>query len=176
MTTPPGPASRSHRTPSLVRIVKTDWLALAGAIVPIVGVVIAVASVAGVLPDRSRSLVHGKLETVPAQPVDVAALLAVGFVVVGVALLAWRIRTIRSSFATGHRVEGTITKLRPFKDRAYVHYAYRLQGTMQEVTHFVHQTAAYRRLAEGQAVSIALDPLRPRSGFVAELFEDAAAE
>ncbi len=35
----------------------------------------------------------------------------------------------------------------------------------------MHQTAAYRTLVEGQTVSIAVDPLRPRSGFIAELFE-----
>ena len=170
------PTTRSRRAPSLRTIVKTDWLALAGAIVPAVGVAIAIAAAAGVLPDRSRSLIEGRLETVSAQPADVAALAAAACIAAGAALLAWRFRKIRSSFANGHRVAGTITKLRAFKDRAYVHYAYRLNGTLHEVRHFVHQTAAYRRLAEGQAVSIAVDPLRPRSGFVAELFEDARPE
>ncbi len=41
-------------------------------------------------------------------------------------------------------------------------------ASREEVTHFVHQTAAYRTLVEGQTGSIVVDPLRPRSGFIAD--------
>lgn len=161
----------ARRLPSIGKVIKTDFLALVGAIAPVIGLGLAIAAAAGVLPDKGRSLAEGDLEMIPAQPVEIAALFAAGFVAVGAVLLIWRVSRIRSSFATGHRVEGTVTRLRPFKDRAYIHYAYRLNGVLHEVTHFVHQTAAYRTLVEGQTVSIAVDPLRPRSGFIAELFE-----
>lgn len=160
-----------RRLPSVGKVIKTDFLALVGAITPVTGVALAIAAIAGVLPDRHGSLAKGELRTLPAQPAAIAAVFAAGFVALGAALLLWRLGKIRSSFATGHRVEGTVTRLRPFKDRAYVHYAYRLNGMAHEVAHFVHQTAAYRTLVEGQTVSIAVDPLRPRSGFIAELFE-----
>jgi hypothetical protein len=159
------------RLPSIGRVIKTDFLALVGAIVPVTGLGLAIAMMAGVLPDKHRSLAEGSLRTIPAQPSAIVAMVAAGFGAVGAGLLIWRLRRIRSSFATGRRVEGTVTRLRPFKDRAYVHYAYRLNGILHEVVHFVHQTAAYRTLVEGQTVSIAVDPLRPRSGFIAELFE-----
>ncbi len=161
----------ARRTPSLFTIVKTDFLALVAAIVPGVGIALAVAATTGALPDRSRSIADGKLEMMPVQPVEVAVLFAAAFVVAGAALLVWRLRTIRSAFATGRRVEGTITKLRPFKDRAYVHYEYRLNGVLYDEKHFVHQTAAYQKLAAGKTVSIAVDPFHPRKGFIAELFE-----
>lgn len=163
-------APSALRVPSLFAIVKTDFLALLGAIGPAVGAALAVASVAGVLPDRHRSAAEGRLAWLPAQPRDAAAAFAVALALAGAVLIAWRVRKLRAAFRSGHRVEGVITRLRPFKDRAYVHYSYRIHGAQQEVRHFVHQTAAFRALAEGQAVTIAVDPASPRDGFVVELF------
>ncbi len=166
-----GNMASARRLPPVARVIKTDFFALVGAIAPAIGLVLAIAAAAGVLPDKGRSLAEGEMRTIPVQPVGIAALFAAGFLAVGAVLLVWRVGKIRSSFATGHRVEGTVTRLRPFKDRAYIHYAYRVNGILHEATHFVHQTAAYRTLTEGQSVSVAVDPLRPGSGFIAELFE-----
>jgi hypothetical protein len=164
-------APSALRLPSLLVVVKTDFLALLGALAPVVGAALAVAAVAGVLPDRHRSVAEGQLAWLPAQPRDAAAVFAAALAVAGAALIAWRMRKIRAAFGSGHRVEGTITRLRPFKDRAYVHYSYRIHGAQREVRHFVHQTAAFRALAEGQAITVAVDPATPGDGFVVELFE-----
>jgi len=170
MSTPDDVAG-ARRVPSIGRVVKADFLALLGAIAPVIGIGLAIAASAGLLPDRSRSLAEGKFQMISAQPAGIAALFAAGFVAAGAALIVWRARKIRASFAPGHRVEGTATRLRPFKDRAYVHYTYRLNGILHRASHLVHRTAAYRGLVEGQLVSIAVDPLRPGSGFIVELFE-----
>ena len=161
----------NRRPPSLANIVKTEMLALIGALAPPIGVGIAVAGWAGVLPDRGKSLVEGRLVSIPSQGIGASILLGAGFVVVGAVLLAWRAARIRAAFGSGHRVPGTITRLQPFKDRAYIHYAYVIHGTRHETRHFVHQTAAVRRLGEGQAVTVAVDPRQPRVAFVDELFD-----
>jgi hypothetical protein len=156
--------------PSAAVIVKSDYLALVGALLPPIGGAIALAGALGILPDRHRSVDEARF-VASAIPVEVATLFALGFVVAGAALLGWRLTKIRAAFAAGLRVPGRITSLRPFKDRAYVKYAYVVQGNEHEVRHFVHQTAAYRALEVGQAVTVAVDPRRPRDGFVTALFE-----
>lgn len=159
------------RPPAFVAVVRTDFLALAGSILPPVGAAIAIAGAMGILPDRHRSLAQGELVTASTMPVGGATLFALAFAVTGAVLVAWRLRKIQSVFASGLRVPGRIVDLRPFKDRAWVRYAYVVQGNEQDVRHFVHQSAAFKRLEVGQAVTIAVDPRRPRDGFVTALFE-----
>jgi Flp pilus assembly protein CpaB len=161
----------SRTAPSPKTIVTTDFLSLVGALFPPIGVAVAVAGQMGVLPDKHRSIVEGQL--VMSKPVgpSVFLFMAAAFVIAGLALLAWRFARIRAAFASGHRIPGTLTKLAPFKDRAYVHYEYTVHGQPIGTRHLVHQTERYKRLGEGQAVTIAVDPARPAAGFVVELFE-----
>lgn len=155
----------------LTLVVKTDFLALVGALLPPIGAILWGAAALGFLPDRSRSMVDGGLLTTPKEGASVFALLAIGAAMGGALLIAWRLWKIRAAFASGHRVPGTIARLRPFKDRAYVDYRYVVGREQHVATHFVHRTKAVRRLFEGQAVSVAIDPRRPRGGFVVEIFD-----
>lgn len=160
--------------PSLKTIVKTDYIALVGALLPPIGIAIAVAGELGILPDKRRSIVEGKLVMATKAGPTFFTFMAAGFLLVGVIFLAWRYSRIRAAFACRHRVPGTITKLTPFKDRAYVHYEYLVHARKIATRHFVHQTERFKRLREGQAVTIAVDPGRPEAGFVVELFEGDA--
>jgi hypothetical protein len=161
--------------PSLKTIVKTDYIALVGALLPPIGIAIAVAGAAGVLPDKHRSIAQGELVMAAKAGPTFFTFMAAGFLLVGVFLLGWRYSRIRAAFACRHRVPGTITKLTPFKDRAYVHYEYLVHARKIATRHFVHQTERFKRLREGQAVTVAVDPARPEAGFVVELFEEGAA-
>lgn len=158
-------------SPSLTTIVKTDFLALLGALSPPIGSAIAMAGAVGVLPDRSRSELDGTLVMVTNVGPSFWASMAVGFLLLGVSVVAWRSSRIRAAFTSSHRVPGRITRLTPFRDRAYVHYEYRVNGRAIATRHFVHQTARFKRLREGQDVMVAVDPGRPSTGFVVELFE-----
>jgi hypothetical protein len=158
-------------SPSLTSIVKTDFLALLGALSPPIGSAIAVVGAFGLLPDRSRSTTDRELVMTTNVSPSFWTLMAAGFLVLGVVLIAWRSSRIRAAFASSHRVPGRITRLTPFKDRAYVHYEYRVDGRAIATRHFVHQTARFKRLREGQEVMVAVNPRRPSTGFVVELFE-----
>jgi hypothetical protein len=85
-------------------------------------------------------------------------------------LLWLRLRAVRRAFA-GTRVQGRITKITMFKDRAYLHFRYEHEGRNFETWRFVHQSASLLALREGQTVEIAFDPWHPRSGWVVALFE-----
>lgn len=159
--------------PTLKTIVKTDYLALVGALIAPIGLAIAVAGAMGLLPDKHRSLAEGRLVMAAEAGPTLFTYMATGFLLVGAVLVAWRAARIRAAFAGRHRVPGTITKLTPFKDRAYVHYEYPVHGQPIRTRHFVHQTEPFKRLHEGQSVTVAVDPARPTVGFVVELFEDA---
>ena len=158
-------------SPPLTSIVKTDFLALLGALAPPIGSAIAMLGAVGLLPDRSRSMLDRK----PVMATNVGpsfwAMMAAGFLLLGLIIIAWRSSRIRAAFASSHRVPGRITRLTPFKDRAYVHYEYRVNGQVIATRHFVHQTERFKRLREGQEVLVAVDPRRPSTGFVVELFE-----
>jgi hypothetical protein len=148
-------------------VLRTDFLARAGAMGGPIGAAIAVAGFSGILPLRDG---RGFM---PAQGLGLSVAFAAAFLVLGAALVAWRVARIRSAFASNRRAPGRVTRLRPFKDRAYVHYAYEVNGRELHAMDFVHQTEAFRRLAEGQPVTVAFDPRRPSVAFVAELFDVA---
>jgi hypothetical protein len=157
--------------PSLKAIVKTDFLALFGALMAPIGLAIAVAGLMGILPDKHRSIAEGRLVMATQAGPGLFTLMAAGFLLAGAIVVAWRAARIRAAFACRHRVPGTITKLTPFKDRAYVHYEFVVHGRPIRTRHLVHQTEPFKRLREGQAVTVAVDPARPTAAFVAELFE-----
>lgn len=158
-------------SPSLTTIVKTDFLALLGALAPPIGSAIAMAGAVGVLPDKGRSVLEGKLVMMTNLVPFLWGVLAAGFLLLGVTLVVWRSSRIWAAFASNHRVPGRVTKLTPFRDRAYVHYEYRVNGRTIATRHLVHQTARVKRLRERQDVMVAFDPGRPSTGFVVELFE-----
>jgi hypothetical protein len=156
--------------PPLSRIVRIDFLALFGALFAPIGVAIAAAGLAGLLPDRSRSLLEGRLVTFEERGLPVFWYFALGATLAGAALLLWRAARIRSAFGAGHRVPGVLSRVRPFKDRAYLTYEYEVDGVRVRTAHFVHRGDVVRALREGQPVTVAVDPTRPRLGFIVELF------
>lgn len=163
--------SMTDPAPRLSAILRTDFLTLAGALVPPISFAIAISGALGILPDRTRSIAEASLVVGAAIPVGDATLLAIGCTVAGLALFAWRIAKIRSVFRARVQVQGRVTGLRPFKDRAWVRYAYAVHGYEHEVRHLVRQSPAYQRLEIGQAVAVAVDPRRPTDGFLTMLFE-----
>ena len=158
---------RNH--PPLLALVKADFLALAGAMGGPIGAAIAAAGFSGVLPLRGLS------GFTPALGVGLSLAFAAAFLAAGGALVAWRVARIRSAFASNRRAPGRVTKIVAFKDRAYLHYTYEVNGRQLQARHFVHQTPAFRRLSEGQPVAVAFDPRHPSVAFVAELFDGVDA-
>lgn len=146
--------------PNLLAIVKVDMLALMSVLFPIVSLVLAGLAALGFSPDR-----WGRGHT--ANPTFF--LVAAGaFALLGMLLLGWRVVKIRRAFG-GALIDGTITKVDAFRDRAYVSYTFELDGRTIEARHFVHQTSAVRALRAGARVRVAVDRTS-RAAFVADLF------
>ncbi len=96
--------------------------------------------------------------------------IAAGTLLLGSLVLYWRISKIRLAFGSGTTVAGRITKITAFKDRAYLHYRYILNGVEINAVHFIHLTNRAKSLCSGQEVLIAVDPAHPKGGFVTQLF------
>ncbi len=154
--------------PSLVRIIRTDFLSSLVVVFPLVGLGMAGAAFMGVLPQGGRQQSVDDHRTAAGSERFFLIFAAIT-TVVGVFLLAWRVAKIRRAFR-GTQLEGKVTKITKFRDRAYLHYRYRVGDRTVDTKHFVRQTKALRSLAEGQAVAIACDPAAPTGGFVVELF------
>lgn len=80
-----------------------------------------------------------------------------------------RIRAARRAFR-GVLVSGRITKIVKRKDRAYLHFGFEHASRHFDTWRFVHQTAAVKALRVDQQVQVAIDPNRPGSAWIAELF------
>jgi hypothetical protein len=163
-------SSEMIRPPSLRSIVWVDEIALIAALCPVIAIVLGAAAAAGVLPDLHGSGRSGDPGPFPGDAATVFYVMAAAALVIGVAVIGWRVGKVQAAFALGFEVPGRITRITRFKDRAYLHYAYEVASSAITTTHFVHQTKAVKALAEGQAVTVAVNPRSPRVGFVVELF------
>ncbi|WP_437800616.1 hypothetical protein [Sorangium sp. So ce693] len=155
-------------------IARTDFLTLVALLAPLVALVLAAVVGWNGLPRVNAGrvpLLSGDAAEAPRGELARIALALSGvFAVLGALVAAWRVRVIRRAFS-GRRVEGVITRIVAFDDRAYVHYEHDSGGAPQRHVHFVHLSASTRRLVEGQRVTLALDRDRPSRAFIVEAFE-----
>ncbi|WP_437592020.1 hypothetical protein [Sorangium sp. So ce1000] len=160
--------------PSFRCIARTDFLTLVALLAPLVALVVAAVVGALGLPrvnvGRVLLLSRDAAEVPRWELARIAIAMSGVFAVLGALVAAWRVRAIRRAFA-GRRVEGVITRIVAFDDRAYVHYEHDSGGAPQRHVHFVHLSASTRRLVEGQRVTLAFDRDRPSRAFIVEAFE-----
>jgi hypothetical protein len=141
------------RTPSLIRIVTVDYGASLGALLPLVvwGLVLV-----GRLADPEAAAFF----------FYVAPAVTVG----GLALLAWRVLTIRAVFSAGDEVPGVISSLDFFRGRGRIEYVYTMRCTRYMSSNALQLSAIVRSLAAGQEVTLAVDRFHPKRAFVHELY------
>jgi hypothetical protein len=141
------------RAPSLLRIVQVDYLASVGVIMPVV--LWGLALVTQFFDPGAASVFR---------------LLAAMDSVVGLGMVAWRVWTIRRVVAGGAGVPGVIGSIGFFRGRGRVEYVYTFQGRQYQGGQAIQSTAVTRSLAQGQAVTVMVDPARPERAFVRELY------
>lgn len=143
--------------PSVLRIVTTDWPALAAAIgMPMILVISALYPRA--FPS-ARSPWGLLLEF--GLPVALAC----------ACLLAWRCKRVLDLFRFGALAAGEITSVQFSKDRGRIGFRYDLNGVKYQSWQPVHQTKRVLELEIGQQVQVLFDPQKPGRAVVQQLFE-----
>jgi hypothetical protein len=156
--------------PPLKAIVGTDFASLMAVVAaPVVLVVAAAVALRLPVSPPSRVLRDADLEAMdPGAAWIFVAMLPV-VALLAALVLALRVRAIRRAFA-GMRSPGSVTRVRPFKDRAWVSYRYVAASAERDLSRLVHLNARTRALKEGDTVTIAFDPARPAYGWIVQAF------
>ncbi|MGE5597915.1 MAG: DUF3592 domain-containing protein [Bacteroidota bacterium] len=155
----------TRRSPSLTRIISTDYPAMLAVLFPVVAWgIYAALRIFGRLPDR-----HGRMvSSAEAGPfffyVGLAAL------VIGVPLLVMRVRTLRGAFSRGIETEGLITNLYFHRDRGRVEYTYEYQGRTYKRRNAINRNNRTRKLVMGTKTVVVVDPDKPERAFIKALY------
>jgi hypothetical protein len=141
------------RTPSLLRIVQVDYLASLGVLIPVViwGLVLL-----GLVFDPGAA--------------SFFRLIAPAATAAGLILLLWRVMSIRAVFNGGDEVPGVIVGAGFVRGRGRIQYVYTYRGRKYLGSSALQASAITRALVPGRAVTVMVDPLKPRRAFVCELY------
>jgi hypothetical protein len=141
------------RSPSLLRVISTDYSSYLSVLFPIVfGVFSLYFFFSG--DDAVRLFLP----------------LAIGVTVIGVPVLIRRYRTISSVFVEGEQAKGIITGIGFFRGRGNVKYSYTVQGKKQESSNAINKNGRTRKLQVGQKVTVLIDPKDPKQAFIQEIY------
>lgn len=96
--------------------------------------------------------------------------LAIGATVIGIPILIQRYRTISSVFTNGTETKGIITSIGFFRGRGRVEYSYTFQGEKLTSSNAINRNGRTRNLRVGQAVKVFVDPDNPKQAFIQEIY------
>ena len=96
--------------------------------------------------------------------------LAIGVTVVGFPVLVQRYRTISSVFAEGIQTDGIVTALNFFRGRGRVEYSYTFQGEKLVSGNAINKTSSTRKLRIGQPVTLVVDRGNPKRAFIQDIY------
>lgn len=90
--------------------------------------------------------------------------------IIGVPTLIQRYRTISSVFENGIPTKGLITAMGFLRGRGRVEYSYIAQGERYTSSNAINRNARTRKLRIGQNVNVVVDPDNPKRAFIQEIY------
>lgn len=142
-----------NKSPSLFRVISTDYPSLISALFPIVfGGFTAYFFFTG-----NDSL-------------QLFLLLTTIVTVLGIPFLIQRYRMISSILAEGVQVPGVVTHIRFFRGRGRVEYSYTAQGEKQTSGNAINKNSHTKELKVGQMVKVSVDRNNPKRAIIREIY------
>ncbi len=142
-----------NQSPSLFRVISTDYPSLLSALFPIV---------------------FGGFTTyfffTNNDSLQLFLLLTTIVTVLGIPFLIRRYRMISSVLAKGVQVPGIVTRIGFFRGRGRVEYSYTVQGEKQMSGNAINKNSRTRDLQLGQMVKVSVDRNDPRRAFIREIY------
>lgn len=156
----------THMKVSLIKIIKSDYIALASLIAPIVSIILYVdAKYFGVLQQYLRS---GEMKE------PLGSLLFLGIfiasILIFVPVLYFRIKNIQTHFQNGIEVKGQIVYVNLWKDRGRIEYIYEINGETYKAGTAVHRSKFVDSLTEGQVVDIIVSAKNPKKALIKDMY------
>lgn len=151
------------RTPSILRIIWTDFYAMLAAVF-LFPFLVLVAIFLGI-----PLLLDPKLAVTIQNFLVVLVAMAFWIVLFG-GWLALRISTIRSTFNDGQEVKGQITAVDFVRDHGQVKYTYVYMGTLYASSNRIMKNGRTRQLAAGNEATVMVDTGDPRRAFLMDIY------
>ena len=142
-----------NQSPSLFRIISTDYPSYLSVLFPIVFVGFTIYFFAV----RNDAL-------------QLFLFLAIGVTIIGIPILLQRYRTISSVFANGEQTKGEITSIGFFRGRGSIGYSYTFRGEKLTSRNAINRNSRTRHLRVGQKVKVFVDPDNPKRAFIQEIY------
>jgi hypothetical protein len=139
--------------PSVLRILRTDYLASMTVLAPLV-----LWGMAIFFP------IFGQTDSA------FFVSLAGAVTVIALPVLLWRVSVISSTLINGIDVAGVISGAGFFRGRGRITYIYSYQGEKLKCSNAVQQNKQTNALAVGSSVTVILDPNNPKRAFIRELY------
>ena len=153
-------------TPSYLRIIQSDFIAMLGVLAPAVFLVAYIAvAYFGFLPGfRGHD---------PIQGTEGAPFFLYGFIVtlvLGIPAVLWRFKVIRDVFASGREVIGKIEDVHFRRDRGNVIYCYEFQGKTYSGANAIMKNARTQALAPGMEIVLIVSNDDPGRALIRDLY------
>lgn len=142
-----------NRSPSLFRIIATDYPSYLSVLFP---VVFGAFTVYFFATEHSSS--------------QLFLLITALVTLIGIPTLIQRYRTISSVFTTGTSTQGLITAIGFLRGRGRVEYSYTAQGERFTSSNAINRNAHTRKLRIGQHVNVVVDSDDPKRAFIQEIY------
>ncbi|MCI0554341.1 MAG: DUF3592 domain-containing protein [Anaerolineae bacterium] len=142
-----------NQSPSLFRVISTDYSSYLSVLFPIVFGGFAV-----------------YFFFIGNDALQLFSLLAIGAIVIGGPLLFQRYRTISSVFTNGTPTQAVITSIGFFRGRGRVEYSYTFRGEKHTSSNAINRNSRTRNLRVGQTVKVFVDPDNHKQAFIREIY------
>ncbi len=151
------------RTPSVLRIIWTDYYARLAAIFvfPVMALVVIILGI----PMLAEPRLFFNF-----QQILVAGLFLAFWLLVFGGWLALRISTIRSAFNDGQEVKGQIIEVSLTRNPGWVKYSYVYMGTPYTCSNRIAKNGRTRQLAAGSEALVMVDTGDPKRAFLRDLY------
>ncbi|MEO5888125.1 MAG: DUF3592 domain-containing protein [Anaerolineales bacterium] len=142
-----------NQTPSLFRVISTDYPSFLSVLFPIVfgGFTIYF------FLSENDSL-------------QLFLLLTIVVTVLGIPFLIQRYRMISSVLTEGVQVPGIVTRIGFFRGRGRVEYSYTAQGEKQMSSNAINKNSRTKELKVGHTVKVSVDRSNPKRAFIREIY------
>ncbi len=152
--------------PSLLRIIRSDYFAMLGALTPAV-------FFAGYVAIVYFGFLPGFRGDDPIQGSEGAPFFFYGFLItlgLGISAVNWRYRFFSQLFATGIQVPGRVETVNFFRDRGQIVYRYEYEGKTYTGANAVMRNAHTRRFVPGMEITLIVDQDDPARALIRDLY------